>query len=112
MKKDLSKINLHWLQFESDININTKGVAQVDYSIVSGVVSVYFKNLEERLVRHIEQAEVVMGCVAWLTSPTIISVLAKKQVAIVVQKEDFLRPDLDVSKYWARKLRAFYNKIS
>jgi hypothetical protein len=56
---------------------------------------------------------VVVGCVAWLSSRSVLEALArKKAVAIVVQKEDFLRPDLDQN--WTRagrELRAFYRAL-
>jgi hypothetical protein len=74
---------------------------------------VYFKNLEEHLIRHIREADAVVGCVAWLTSFPIIESLAscKSGVSIVVQKEDFLRPDMASNREWAKKLRAAYDRL-
>ncbi|MGM4887533.1 hypothetical protein [Tardiphaga sp. 11_C7_N12_6] len=67
----------------------------------SADVEVFFRNLTERLIEQIEQADVVFGCVAWLTSLPVLDALAlKKAVGIVVQKEDFLRPD---SGDWRQK---------
>jgi hypothetical protein len=57
-------------------------------------VEVVFRNLEQRLIDEIERWPRVYGCVAWLTSRPVLAALAKKDaVGIIVQKEDFLRPD-------------------
>jgi len=57
-------------------------------------INAHFIDLEGHLVRYIENADVIVGCVAWLTNTRILSALEKKQgVMIIVQKEDFLRPD-------------------
>jgi hypothetical protein len=85
-----------------------------DYSSASkgGDIEVVFRNLENELIRRIESADVVVGCVAWLTSEPILSALAKvKGVAIVVQKEDFLRPDIGNNPDWSRKLRKLYKAL-
>jgi hypothetical protein len=57
-------------------------------------VEAVFRNLDRRLIAEIEAADYVFGSVAWLTHRDIIAALAKKTgVCIIVQKEDFLRPD-------------------
>jgi hypothetical protein len=57
-------------------------------------VSVYFRDIKERLIGFIAEADYVFGCVAWLTDYDILAALSEKRgVSIVVQKEDFLRPD-------------------
>lgn len=58
-------------------------------------VVAYFRNLEQALCENIGIADFVVGCVAWLTNDTVLDALAKvpQGVALVVQKEDFLRPD-------------------
>lgn len=75
-------------------------------------VEAYFRNLENHLVRHIRSADAVVGCVAWLTSPGILDALASVQrgVSIIVQKEEFLRPDLGVRNFakWRQSLRSRY----
>lgn len=54
----------------------------------------------------------MIGCVAWLTSHPILHALAKKKgVSIIVQKEDFLRPDISDTESWKYKLRELYKKI-
>jgi hypothetical protein len=60
-----------------------------------GSVEVVFRHIERRLITELSSATIVVGCVAWLTSRPILEALAQTQgVSIVVQKEDFLRPDL------------------
>jgi len=58
-------------------------------------VEAVFFDLRSRLIQEIERADAIVGCVAWLTDGSILSALAKVPhgVQIVVQKEDFLRPD-------------------
>ena len=57
-------------------------------------VEVFFRNLKERLLEQIAAANMVIGAVAWITDLDILAALAQKETLIVVQKEDFLRPDL------------------
>ena len=54
-----------------------------DYSTVGsdGKTLVFFKNLEESLIRLIRQADIVLGCVAWVTSELILKALAEKRVS-------------------------------
>jgi hypothetical protein len=59
-------------------------------------VEVYFKNLEKALIQKIVDNSdgFIFGSVAWLTSESIIDALSKcDNVQILIQKEDFLRPD-------------------
>ena len=83
-----------------------------DFSATSenGEGAVYFRALEEHLIRHIREARMVVGCVAWLTSEPIFRALSEVEhgVALVVQKEDFLRPDLDPAGNWKQELRRRY----
>ena len=100
---------------ESLINTDTNlGQQLLDNSNCTDdkTIHVYFKDLEARLLEHIAAADVVVGCVAWLTSDTILEALSKKKgVSIVVQKEDFLRPDLDAKDDWKTKLRSRYSSL-
>lgn len=76
---------------------------------IDGKTTVLFKNLENELITRIRSADVVIGCVAWLTSEPILRELARKAgVSLVVQKEDFLRPDLAPTNNWRRRLRKLY----
>ena len=78
-----------------------------------GQITVYFRDLLPALLKYIRQADVVTGCVAWLTHPEIISALAKcnRGAAIVVQKEDFLRPDTHANDKWKSTLHSAYQSI-
>ncbi len=85
-----------------------------NYSTTStdGKTFVFFKDLEDHLIRFIQEADVVIGCVAWVTSGPILKALSKKKgVSIIVQKEDFLRPDLPFHDDWKRRLRQLYNNL-
>lgn len=80
----------------------------------SGSVEVVFRDLECRLVELIREHSDchVFGCVAWLTSPRILTALKKcRSVQIVVQKEDFLRPDSDNQNNYTNKLRDMYQSL-
>lgn len=84
-----------------------------DFSCVHGESEVIFRNLKHRLIQEISNSEAVLGCVAWLTDPEILEALSKVKTCIVVQKEDFLRPDLESnSKNWKNQLRSSYNKLN
>lgn len=95
-------------------NADGADLALQDYRALSedGKTLALFKNLEAELLARIDRADVVVGCVAWLTSEPILKALAKKKgVAIVVQKEDFLRPDTGSTPTWPRYLRGLYEAI-
>jgi hypothetical protein len=69
-----------------------------DYSTKSGRVTVHFREHTKKCVEFIEKYDVIVGSVAWLTSIPILRALSKKWVQIVLQKEDFLRPDSESMK--------------
>jgi hypothetical protein len=81
-----------------------------DYSDAGGQTEVYFRDIKQTLIEKIYGAEVVLGCVAWLTDADILNALAKKCTSIVVQKEDFLRPDS--GEYRRAYLKDLYGKIT
>lgn len=63
-------------------------------SVVSGPVEAVFHGLEARLCAEIKKWPFVFGCMAWLTNEAVLKSLATRSaVSIIVQKEDFLRPD-------------------
>ena len=76
-------------------------------------VSVYFRNLEEKLIGHINEANAVFGAVAWMTSSPILEAMSNKEhVQVIVQKEEFLKPDLkETEKANKNKLREQYSKL-
>jgi len=85
-----------------------------DYSTTSadGSTRIVLRDLESNLIEEIEGADIVLGCVAWLTSMPILAALAERDaVSIVVQKEDFLRPDLGSPGRWAATLRNAYRRL-
>lgn len=74
----------------------------------------YFKDIEDALVEEIGRHSMAVGCVAWLTNSKILAALSgMESVSIVVQKEDFLRPDLDRGRIdnWKRRLRDQYGSL-
>jgi hypothetical protein len=75
--------------------------------------SVYFRDVKARLIENIERADYVFGCVAWLTDFEILAALSMKRgVSIVVQKEDFLRPDSDLPAHVNKeRLREAYDAV-
>jgi hypothetical protein len=57
-------------------------------------IEVIFRDHRSKLINEIGKYPVILGCVAWLTDYEILGALAGiTHVSIVVQKEDFLRPD-------------------
>ena len=71
-------------------------------------VTCHFRNVRDALVGYINRYDYMVGCVAWLTDAVILRALATRSgVCIIVQKEDFLRPDCDERPY----LQALYESI-
>ena len=110
---DLNQLEQRYVDFDHD---RPKAIALPDNSVcVSHNVELeaFFKNLEGAAVDRIAEADAVVGCVAWLTSPAIIDALAGRPhgVSILVQKEDFLRPDLGDTDGFAGRLQTRYSKL-
>lgn len=84
-----------------------------DFSVQSDNLSIYFRNLEDNLVNHIKSADIILGAVAWLTSYPVLDALAQdnKDVVFVIQKEDFLRPDMGQFKGFKNILKEKYGKL-
>lgn len=83
------------------------------HNIKSGSTNVYFRDLKNKLIGHINEYEIIVGCIAWLTDFDILRALAAKSTTIIVQKEDFLRPDLQARRSnWKANLRRAYNSLS
>lgn len=82
--------------------------------VTSGAVEVVFQNHVLRLVEELQAADYVLGAMAWLTHEGIIKALSNVNngCAIVVQKEDFLRPDMGARKDgWPAELRRRYSML-
>ncbi|WP_017446854.1 phospholipase D-like domain-containing protein [Gayadomonas joobiniege] len=102
--------NLNEFQIENDGNFD-QNFEDNSVSDAKGI-EVYFRNIESILLSHIEKADAVFGAVAWLTSYTILDALAKKDnVSIIVQKEDFLRPDVGSRTDFKDTLRKKYRNL-
>ncbi len=77
-----------------------------------GDISVVLSNHERHAVEFIQSYPIIAGCVAWLTNEAVLDALASRnQVGIVVQKEDFLRPDFKPGPGWEASLRARYTAL-
>lgn len=78
-------------------------------------VTALFGNLEASLCDFIRRADFVIGCVAWLTNQSVLRALAAplNGVQLVVQKEDWLRPDhaMHRGESWKRGLRKLYDDL-
>lgn len=80
-------------------------------AVTSGNVTAIFQDIAGRLITEIQRCPVVLGCVAWLTNSAIIRALStRKIVQIIVQKEDFLRPDSD-AEWTPEHLHALYDTL-
>lgn len=91
---------------------------QTDFSCIGDNkdIEVYFKNIENIICEKIKKHKYIVGCVAWLTNKKILKELSNKdkEVLIIVQDEDFLRPDtyFDGNKEKFKKtILKYYNKI-
>lgn len=106
MKNDLNKITIPGDQYCQEYELK-------DNSVFGKEICVFFKNQKEQLIKLISEYDVILGCVAWLTDFDILNALSKKEVSIIVQKEDFLRPDItsEDSKTWKSLLRNAYSKL-
>jgi HKD family nuclease len=112
------KINLNNLSIRNDYNISDEPLDNFSISSKDPMdsIDVIFKNVEKRLIDEIGKFEkgFIFGCVAWLTSEPILKALSKcDNVQILVQKEDFLRPDIgyNVGNKWKSDLRNLYDKL-
>ncbi len=95
-------------------DFSNEGTSLVDNSIknIDANVSIIFRKHKDILLEKIRQYNCILGCVAWLTDFEIIRAFSKvKRVCIIVQKEDFLRPDLNAGTNWRNDLRIAYNEL-
>lgn len=88
----------------------------VDHSIsVSNCdVEIIFRNIKERLISKLNNPGCcILGCVAWLTDFNILDAMKNKSCGILIQKEDFLRPDKpDIPNDWKNILRTKYENTT
>lgn len=98
--------------FQLDNDGNFDGNLSDSSAVSESGISVYFRDIENKLLSHIAEADAVFGAVAWLTSDFILDALAQlSDVSIIVQKEDFLRPDIGASNNWKNDLREKYTNL-
>lgn len=62
-----------------------------------GAVITHFGDLRPALLKFLAESEAIVGCVAWVSASDIIDVLSKRPVALIVNKEPFLKPTGRVS---------------
>ncbi len=106
MADDLNKLYIPTDDFREKYELH-------DFSIIKDHISVYFKNIKTKLIEKINSFDVILGCVAWLTDFEILDAMARKQTAIIVQKEDFLRPDINEvgNNDWRNRLQKAYSRL-
>ena len=119
IKNEMKKNNLNELDIKTD---GIENEALKDFSISAtephlDKIEAIFKNIESRLLDIIKEYEngAIFGCIAWLTSIPILKALSKcKIVQIVVQKEDFLRPDQNQNGKgtWKVELKKHYERLN
>lgn len=116
---ELKKHNLNDLDPLKDLWNDSDGCPDGvgDNSVIDSEreTQVYFRNLEEHLIGHIKESCGAVGAIAWLTNGNILDALATlEDCAIVVQKEDFLRPDYANTvkdSNWRNWLRRKYDAL-
>jgi phosphatidylserine/phosphatidylglycerophosphate/cardiolipin synthase-like enzyme len=109
----VKKCNLNDFQL---VNVEGDNTSLKDNSAKTkdGKIEVFFRQIKDNLIKEIKESDIIVGCVAWLTDPDILEAMSKlKGVSIVVQKEDFLRPDLDSKRKGInrKKLRKRYDNL-
>jgi len=100
----------------------TVDLVNQDYSTIINtkdgiVIESVFKYLDQRFCELLYELDydLILGCVAWLTHARILTEISSncKKVQIVVQKEDFLRPDINFenNRPWWNELRILYDSL-
>ena len=87
-KKTQASVNLN----EQYFNEGPKIMNNSESSTCAKVVT-HFRDVFPAIISYIEASDAVIGCVAWLTHPGVLNAFKKKEVSIVVNKEDWMRPD-------------------
>lgn len=105
--------DLHEITYDYDIRDIPPEQIPRQRDLTDGSTVIHFGDLTDAAVRFIEGSELIVGCVAWLTSEPVLTALAGRPqgVALVVQKEDFLRPDHGATDGWQARLRRMYEAL-
>lgn len=103
------EVDLNELCARKTSNLSDRGTQE--FHNVS--LKVYFRDLPAHIIEHIRGSRAVFGCIAWLTCKDIIDALSTVHCSIIVQKEDFLRPDLNSNRRqgYSKWLRARYDNL-
>lgn len=114
---DNTELNLHKLSIPSDIRPDEPVFdhSEQGFDVTFGQFEVVLRNQENRLIEIIKENKggAIFGCIAWLTSRPILQALSLcENVQIIVQKEDFLRPDMRVRNgRMQQSLRPLYDSL-
>lgn len=112
MSQNINLNNTRFKNDDTDDQYPTKYWGSLKNHIrINDQIEIHFDNLENHIVRHIEESHSVLGCVAWLTNKKILNALQKVETSIIIQKEDFLRPDSYKSDNFTKELRRMYSKM-
>jgi hypothetical protein len=103
-----SKFDLNDVQPSGDEYV--EGAFRVHHRDEQADVEAFVDQLPMYLCERIKDASFIAGCMAWFTNRRVLDVMARLETGcqIVVQKEDFLRPDDDVTNI---ELRALYGQL-
>lgn len=82
------------------MNLN-KGLISIPYK-AHAEVECHFRDLQKILVGEIEKADIVLGCVAWISDPVVLESLTKKSVALIL--------DSKVNRM-GKKLKSLYQEL-
>lgn len=76
-------------------------------------INAYFISIEKHIIAYIKNATYIVGCLAWLTNMNILDTLKMKAgVKIIVNKEAYLNPELDVYHNTFHEIvRTKYNEL-
>src|SRR5262245_45028100 len=81
-----------------------------DYSAKTedGAITVYCRQLRNHVIKHIAEADLVVGCMPWLTNPAILEALQTRWgISLLVRKEKFW----DFTSEESQNLRPMYEKF-
>jgi len=92
---DLTDLNQATIYNDGGPNIALSSHPHRKRCHVVGNTTLVFADHARLLCDEIGKWPVVIGCVAWLTHSAILDALRGREVGIIVQKEDWLRPDSD-----------------
>lgn len=101
------------MPIQNDLN---KEFARYNHNGGSEFVEVYFQNIKKQLELFIDEADCIVGCVAWITDEDVLKFLsAKRGVSLVVQKENKSKANWSaltrMSKYFVQEIQAAHTDL-